>query len=158
MKKTILFAALLLVAVVAIAAPKPRTFIQNVQYYFGLFKLDLNPYLVGSDLFLEDTSTKNANGILYQTSYMLSSVEFMLNDLRITISDTSLQSITYSMFIILDAKIDKSKEPNLRYDVYMDRGWLMAYFRADNQERTKMLTKLFDKYYQQWSPTQKSKI
>lgn len=159
MKKAISLTALLLMAVVAIAAPRPRTFIENVQHYFVLFKLNVTPYLTSQqDLIVEDTNSKNTNGILYQTSYMLSALEFMFSDLRITITDTSLQSITYSMYIIVDSKIDKGKAPNLKYDVYMDRGWLMTYFKSDSQERTKMLTKLFDKYYQQWSPTQKSKI
>jgi hypothetical protein len=166
----VVLVALMLVFTVEAAtkAPKPpkivltpeQIFINNIPRYLKMFDLNLVPSFKDQDLVFEESakSKKDMYGILRQTGYLLNTIDFILKDQKISFSDTNVISITYSMFIIVDAKIDKNSEPNIRYDVYMDRGWLLTYFYVSSEERNDMLLALFDKYYKQLSPVKQSKI
>jgi hypothetical protein len=162
MKKLVILIVLLLAAAIAfplkpVLTPQQK-FLNSITSYLKAFDLNLTFTFIDQNLVFEDLAGKNTSGILYQTSYLLNTIDFMFSDLKMSLSDTNIMSLTYSMFIINDKAIDKNKEPNIRYDVFMDRGWLLAYFYAKQTERNYMLVELFNKYYKQLSPAKQSKI
>jgi hypothetical protein len=162
MKKLVVFIVLLLSTTIAFSLKPTLTpqqkFLNSIPSYLKAFELNLTFTFIDQDLTFEDLKSKNTSGILYQTSYLLNTIDFMFADLKMSLSDTNIMSITYSMFIINDKALDKNKEPNLRYDIFMDRGWLLAYFYAKQTERNNMLVDLFNKYFKQLSTGKQSKI
>jgi len=162
MKKLVVFIVLLLAAAVAFPLKPTLTpqqkFFNSLSNYLKMFELNLSFSYKDKDLIFEDLKGKDTSGILYQTSYLLNTIDFIFADLKMSLSDTDIQSVTYSMFIINDSAIDKNKEPNLRYDIYMDRGFLLSYFFAGNTDRNNMLVDLFNKYFKLLSQAKQSKI
>lgn len=162
MKKLVVFLVFLLAASIAfplkpVLTPQQK-FFNGIPSYLKMFELNLTFSYKDKNLVFEDLKGKDTSGILYQTSYLLNTIDFMFTDLKMSLGDTDIQSITYSMFIINDSAVDKNKEPNLRYDIYMDRGFLLSYFFANKIDRNNMLVNLFNNYFKKLPQTKQSKI
>lgn len=132
--------------------------LQDIEEYFSLFEVEVevwhNEYL--GTINFEDDFSKDFDEMLFQWGYLMTAFEFMLEDSGMIFEDTMLEVMVYSFFYVVDPRVDKYTDPNMRYDVYMEREWSIEYFQVSRRERQEMLYDLFDEHYMSWFPGKRS--
>lgn len=93
-------------------------------------------------LFFIDTRSRNFDDVLYNLSNITTVLEIILIENRTTIERSGIQTLVYSYF---DAQ-------RARYDILMDRDWLINYYSKSSRERHSIMLELFSMYYNYWFP------
>jgi hypothetical protein len=136
---------------------EPKTLSEILQSYLELYDVKSKVGLENDTLYIEDVSSKRSDEMMLQINYILSVIDFMFSDLKITVEQTPITQISYTSFDIVDEKVDRNKPPNLKYWINIGKDWLIQYFKSDKQERIKMMNSMFKANYENWTPTQKAK-
>lgn len=131
--------------------------LHDIEEYFRLFEVEVevwhNQYL--GTVNFEDDFSKDFDDMLFQWGYLMTAFEFMLEDSGMSFEDTEVEVMIYSFFLVVDPRVDKYTDPNMRYDIYMERDWSIQYFEASRRERQEMLYDLFDIHYTGWFPAKR---
>lgn len=128
--------------------------IHEIEEYFKLFEVNVevwhNPTL--NTINFEDGFSRDFDEMIFQWSYLMTAFEFMLEDSGQVFEDLEIETMIYSLFLVIDNRVSKHEEPNLRYDLHMERWWCIEFFQANRRNRQEMIYYLFDEHYALWFP------
>ena len=160
MKRIILtIAALLMLSIPAFAqAPEDWERMPEIEEYFSLFEVEVEVWYNPIDMVLsfEDDYSLDFDDMLFQWGYLMTALEFMLEDSGQIFEDVNIDVMIYSFFVVVDSRFSKYEEPNMRYDLHMERNWSIDYFNLSRRERQEMLYDLFDDHYREWFPQKRA--
>lgn len=138
--------------------------IAEMEETFALFEIDVAVWINEETgvINFEDTASRSFDEVLFQISYIMTTFDFVLVDQGLSIEDSIIETMIYSYFMPNDSfngqRNDKYNEAQYhRYDVAMQRQWLIDYFNSNRRIRDDLLFQLFDEHYNKWFPEQKKR-
>jgi len=127
-----------------------RTRWTDVENYLKLFEVDLKVWFDDQTkaFSFDDTSSRNFDEMLFQWTYAMQAIDFMLTDRGIKFEDLKAEKFLYTWY-----------QPAARYEIVMEKIWLIIYFNPETarKDRNDMILKLYDSYYKKWSAALKKK-
>jgi len=154
MRKVIFCCLLLLLSLNVWTAPEK--FDETLQRYLDLYDVKTKVVLANDILYIEDALSQRSDEMLDQISYILSVIDYMLIDLKIDVEKTTINQIDYMSADNVALKYFDA-EATIKYDLIIERDWLVQYFKADKQNRIKMMSGMFKSNFENWTPVQKAK-
>jgi len=127
-----------------------------LEEHFNLYEISIevwwNPVLM--TLKFEDYFSRNFDKATFQLGLLrlMNVFEFKLEDSGQIFEDldVKIKTMIYSFFLVIDDKVRKYNESNLRHSLFMERSWCIEFFQVNRQEKQEMLCDLFDEHYSEW--------
>jgi len=159
MRKIILIITLLVLGFTPAIAQNVYTDLVRVYFleeHFSLFEISVevwwDPILM--TLEFKDYFSRNFDEMMFQFGLLnlMTAFEFQLEDSGQIFEDLDIKTMIYSFFLIIDDKVRKYNESNLRHSLFMERSWCIEFFQSNRREKQEMLCDLFDEHYAEWFP------
>lgn len=162
MKKIIAFIVVALFFAQAAFAQDSWVRVEEMEEIFALFEIEVEIWMNEETgvINFEDTTSRNFDEALFQISYIMTAFDFVLVDQGLSMEDSIISAMIYSYFIPNESyngqRNNKYNESQYhRYDITMERQWLIDYFNSSRRIRDDLLFQLFDEHYSEWFPQQK---
>jgi hypothetical protein len=150
MKKALVISLVFLSLAFSLYA-QTRTRWSDIEKYLQLFEVDLKVWFDDQTKFFyfEDESSKNFDDMLFQWTYTMQAIDFMLVDRGVNFEELRAEKFLYTWY-----------QPGTKYEIIMEKSWLIVYFdpATNRKDRSNMIMKLYDFYYKKWSAALKKKF